>query len=289
MTLRHLRIFKTICELGSITAAAEKLNLSQPAVSIAVRELETFYNTKLFERRNRRIYLTETGETLRHYADMILGQFEESVDVLRNDQVSRTCRIGVNVTCAETRLAEWVRRIKAETEGLTLNIHVGNSKEIGKMLLANEIDIAVVDQIPGQKSLESRFLYSEKMSVVCSPELYEGEMTLARLLERPLLLRERGSGARNSVEAAFYSRGLLPVPCVESVSTLSLIRMAKSGLGYAILPEEAVGEELASGALQEVRIADGSFERSYYLVRHRSKHLTGSMKKVMSVLEAQAV
>lgn len=284
MTLRHLRIFQTVCKSGSITATADKLNISQPAVSIAIHELEAFYNTKLFERMNRRIYVTETGKLLRQYADTILAQFDESIDVIRNNSASMTCRIGVNVTCAETNLSAWVHRIESEVDGIMLNIHVSNASEIERMIADNEIDIAIVDNIPGQTKFESRLLYSEKMCVVCSPDLYVDKMTIADLHTKPLLLREKGSGTRNSVEAAFFRHGLTPVPYAESISTLSLIRMVKNGIGYAILPGKTVEEELANHTLREIIIMDESFDRYYHLVYHKNKYLTEIMKEVMAVL-----
>ena len=83
MTLRHLEIFSAVCAQESFTRAAEQLNMAQPAVSLAIRELETFYAVRLFERMNRRVYLTEAGRTLRQYADTVLSQFQESVEILR--------------------------------------------------------------------------------------------------------------------------------------------------------------------------------------------------------------
>ena len=284
MTLRHLIIFKTVCESESITAAADRLNMSQPAVSIAVRELEAFYDTKLFERMNRQIYITENGKMLRQYADTILSQFNESVDVIRNDKASLTCRIGVNVTCAETNLSAWIQKINSEIDGIMLNVYVNNSKEIERMLADNEIDIAIVDNIAGQTKFENIFLYSEEMRVVCSPKLHTDKMTIAELHAKPLLLREKGSGTRNSAEAAFLRHGLAPVPYTESISTLSLICMAKNGLGYAILPGKTVEDALKSHELMETVITDESFDRYYYLAYHKNKYLTEIMKKVIAVL-----
>ncbi|MEI3128609.1 MAG: LysR family transcriptional regulator [Oscillospiraceae bacterium] len=83
MKLRHLTIFRAVCQTESITLAAEHLNMTQPAVSLAVRELEDFYGVQLFERMNRRIYITEAGRTLLQYADTILSQYAESVQVLQ--------------------------------------------------------------------------------------------------------------------------------------------------------------------------------------------------------------
>ena len=84
MTLRHLEIFRAVCARESITLAAEHLNMTQPAVSLAVKELEAFYGVQLLERMNRRIYITDAGRSLLQYADAVLSQFEESVRVLRD-------------------------------------------------------------------------------------------------------------------------------------------------------------------------------------------------------------
>ena len=131
-----------------------------------------------------------------------------------------------------------------------LNIHVCNASEIERMIVDNEIDLAIVDNISRQTKFESRFLYSEKMCVVCSPDLHTGKMTIADLHTKPLLLREKGSGTRISVESAFIRHGVTPVPYTESISTLSLVHMAKNGLGYAILPRKTVEEEPTANSLE---------------------------------------
>ena len=78
MTLRHFHIFSTVCKKESITKAAEELNMAQPAVSFAIRELESYYGTKLFERMNRRLYITDAGKQLLVYADSVLAQCKEA-------------------------------------------------------------------------------------------------------------------------------------------------------------------------------------------------------------------
>ena len=98
MTLKHLRIFVEVCRMDSITKAAENLNMAQPAVSNAIRELESFYQVKLFERMNRKIYITSAGKYLCESADAILSQFDESKDVLLDIASSTKIRIGSNVS-----------------------------------------------------------------------------------------------------------------------------------------------------------------------------------------------
>ena len=150
MTVRHMYIFKTVCECQSITAAAGKLNMTQPAVSVAIKELESFYQVKLFERMNRTIYLTEAGNTLREYADSILDQFEEAEAVLRDGTSMARCRMGVNVSVGETFLPGMLKLLEEKIPGIHMEVLVGNTVTIEEKLNENEIDFAVVDGLKDQ-------------------------------------------------------------------------------------------------------------------------------------------
>ena len=145
VTLRHLEIFSAVCAQESFTRAAEQLNMAQPAVSLAIRELEVFYNVRLFERMNRRVYLTEAGRTLRQYADTVLSQFQESVEVLRESGTQGAYRFGVHVTLGETRLAGILAHLAEALPEITVRASIHNSRETERMILQNELDFAVVD------------------------------------------------------------------------------------------------------------------------------------------------
>ena len=260
MTLRHLEIFSAVCAQESFTRAAEQLNMAQPAVSLAIRELEVFYNVRLFERMNRRVYLTEAGRTLRQYADTVLSQFQESVEILAH-------------------LAEALPEI-------TVRASIHNSRETERMILQNELDFAVVDNVTVSPHYLVEPLCGEELAAVCAPGYLEGKnsLTLAELAEERLLLRERGSGTRNSVDAGLQGAGATAQPVVESVSTAALLACARAGLGITLLPRSLVVTDLERGDLRELAVEDGGFHRSYFLVRHRSKYLTDGMKRVIRVL-----
>ena len=203
MTLRHLEIFSAVCAQESFTRAAEQLNMAQPAVSLAIRELEVFYNVRLFERMNRRVYLTEAGRTLRQYADTVLSQFQESVEVLRESGAQGACRFGVHVTLGETRLAGILAHLAEALPEITVRASIHNSRETERMILQNELDFAVVDNVTVSPHYLVEPLCGEELAAVCAPGYLEGKnsLTLAELAEERLLLRERGSGTRNSVDA----------------------------------------------------------------------------------------
>ena len=286
MTLRHLQIFRVVCEEESITRAAEKLNMTQPAVSIAIRELESFYQVSLFERLNRKIFLTEAAHTLLQYADTLTEQFEEAVRVMRRESHCHTCRLGANVTTGEIALAVFAQKIRRAVPDIDLRLVVNNSRTIEAMLMQNALDFAIVNQVSDRHNWKSTLLSKEKMVVVASSGLLAGRksMTVSELSREPLLLREQGSGSRKCVDAVFQRHGQTPSPVLESISTLSLIEMAKRGLGFAILPREVVLRELACGEIQTVDRQGDAFERHFYLIYHNRKFLTDTLQTVMDVL-----
>ena len=135
MTIRHLEIFSAVCARGSVTQAAEILNMTQPAVSQAIRELEVFYGVKLFQRMNRRLYITDAGRSLQQYADTILSQLEESVHVLRDAEAGGSCRFGVHVTLGETRLAAILTTLRRQVPEVQIRSYVFNSARTEQMIL----------------------------------------------------------------------------------------------------------------------------------------------------------
>ena len=286
MTLRHLEIFRTVCQKESITAAAEQLNMTQPAVSQAVRELESFYGARLFERMNRRVYITESGRTLLQYADTILSQFQDSVQVLQEVRHGGACRFGVQITFGETLLPAILKQLRARLPQVTLRAFVGNSRKNEDMLLRNELDFAVVDNVTLSPSLTVRPLCRESMAAVCCPDYRSGEgISLEELARERLLLRETGSGTRSSIDGVFQSIGAPATGFLDSASTSALLECARQGLGITILARSLVEEDLRRGTLKELSVTGGCFFRQYYLAYHRSKYLTDSIRQVIQILQ----
>jgi DNA-binding transcriptional LysR family regulator len=263
----------------SITLAADELNMTQPAVSIAIKELEAFYNTKLFDRIGKKIYLTESGEKLRIYADTIKERFDLSVKDIRDKSNLVTCRIGVNVTIGESHLSDIIKKLNADITGLKLYVTVGNNRTIEEMLANNEIDFAITDTPSETKNLVVTKLYSEELAAVCLPSFTKKDtVTIKELSEMPLLLREKGSGCSNCIDSLFDNFGCFPEPIVQSISNLTLINLVQSGSGVTILPESLVKNEIVNGSLKRLTVSDGSFTRDYYLIYHNRKYLSEVMR-----------
>lgn len=288
MTLKHLKVFTEVCKYESMTLAAENLNIAQPAVSMAIRELESFYGIKLFERMNRKLYITDSGRHLLEYASTILTQFNESINTLRNSEYLLRLRIGASVAVGSTLLSSLLSEFKRLNSEVSVFSIIDNSKIIEEMLLKNQIDLAITDSVSPSPYLESEIVYKEKMLVVCGPEYKIGNsLTINELASEKLIVREKGSGTRFCIDSVFSEHGLTPNIIMESSDTITLIKAAAHNLGITFVSGQLVEDELQSGTLKEIKIKDSKFGRAYYLVNHKNKYLTKAMDLFISVVKKQ--
>ncbi len=284
MTLRHLHIFNTVCTKMSITKAAEELNMTQPAVSIAIKELEVFYNTVLFDRIGRKIYLTDTGKKLRNYSHDILSGFNRSVSDIRDENNLISCKIGANATIGETYISLIAKEIKQQLPDIILHIEIANNSDIEDKLINNAIDFALIDMPTASHNITLVKMYCEEMIAVCSPEFTEkSRLNIDQLSEMPCLLRERGSGCRLCVESEFGRFGIQPNIFSESISNQALIALAEAGFGITILPKTVVRENMNKGKLKYLIIENVEFIRQYNLAFLSQKFISTAVKHCMDI------
>lgn len=300
LTIRHLHIFAEVCYAESITLAAERLNMTQPAVSTAIRELEQYYGVRLFDRMNRRIYITKAGILLMNYANSILSQMDEVKNMIGETSATGTLRIGSNIAFAVSFLADIIADFSSIHPGISVYTRIQSPRYLEDGLLHNELDFAIGDRLSSHGGFHYRQLMQEEVRLVCAPELaakYFSEnllsedtrigITLAQLAEMPLLLREIGSGARDNIDIAFQNADLIPVINAESVSTPALLKLCLKGLGVLPLPSSQASELSTTHDLLEFSLTDAVLCRNYYLIYHQSKYLTRGMHMFIQHLEEQ--
>ena len=178
MTRKHLTIFTQACRLQSFSKAAQALGTTQPAVSLAIRELESHYGTKLFERMNRRVYLTPAGEALYQQAQNILRGFQQAEEQLR--QAPARLRVGANVTLGAARLPALLAQFRQRCPQVRLSALVANSREIEEGLLENRLDLGLVDNLTFSQHLRALPLFQEDMAALAVPGSPYAPGTLAK-------------------------------------------------------------------------------------------------------------
>ena len=285
MTRKHFTIFVEVCRFLNFSQAAEALNTTQPAVSLAVKELESHYGVALFERMNRRVYLTPAGEALLATAQDVLRGFQEAEETLGQGR-PLALRVGANVSFGEAGLAQILGRFRQEHPQVRLRALVANSDKIQSLLAENQLDVGIVDGLGVSERLRAQPLYQEDLVLAAAPGRFPAPATVEELAALPLLLREPGSGLRSSVDRVFSQQGLAPQPLLESTSTAALAQAAKAGLGVAILPEALAQREsgLQVGTVPEVR-----FFRQFACALHRQKAPSPALEAFLALLRDQTV
>lgn len=283
MTRKHFTIFVEVCRFLNFSQAAEALNTTQPAVSLAVKELESHYGVALFERMNRRVYLTPAGEALLATAQDVLRGFQEAEETLGRGR-PLALRVGANVSFGEAGLAQVLGRFRQEHPQVRLRALVANSDKIQSLLVENQLDVGIVDGLGVSERLRAQPLYQEDLVLAAAPGRFPAPATVEELAALPLLLREPGSGLRSSVDRVFSQQGLVPQPLLESTSTAALAQAAKAGLGVAILPEALAQREsgLQVGTVPEVR-----FFRQFACALHRQKAPSPALEAFLALLRDQ--
>lgn len=285
MTLKHMKIFVEVCRQGSITLAADTLDMTQPAVSVAISKMEEYYNLKLFDRMNRTIYLTAAGKKLLPYAISIVQEFDDIKNVLESTTQQTALKIGSNTAVGETLLPALIQAFRLNYPKVSLSITIDHSSEIEHMLLNNQLDLALLDTVSTSPLFEDFVLIRKKLTAFSSPGYTpsaEKINTLGKISKHPLLLREKGSGPRELIEELFLNSGF-PLYCtMESSSISALSQFAKNGMGILIIDSDSVQNLLDQDVLRPFPIPLPELYCSYHLLYHRRKSLSGPMDQFIS-------
>lgn len=283
MTLRHLRIFLAVCREGSTTAAAEKLYIAQPTVSVAIRELEKHYHVTLFDRIGRRLYLTDAGEQMRSYAQHIVALLDEMEVRSQDWEETGTLRIGSSITIGTVQLPGIVAELQGLYPKLRIEVTICNSDGVEAAILCNEIDLGLIEGDRHSRKLAGILLGGDELVFLCHPaHPFAGRCVGIRQLEnQPFLFREKGSAGRDLVESTLKANGVEVRPLWQSISTQTLVSGAAEGLGVAVLPLSLVRQSLDAGVIRRFWVEGVSFTRRFRLLYHENKYLTRPMQDMI--------
>lgn len=286
MTLRHMKIFVTVCAESSMTKAAGKLHIAQPAVSIAIKELEEYYGVKLFDRISRRLYLTDMGRNFLEYATHIVALFDDMEKSIRQWEHSGKLRIGASITVGTHLMPQYVNAFYKTHPQSRVDVFIGSSDIIEKKILQNDLDFALIEGTVHSDRILCDTYMQDRLSIICSPNdpLCEKEpVKIEQLLSRPLLLRETGSGTRELFDHVLASLEYTYTPAWESTSTEALINAAGQGLGVAVIPYILAQDKLKAGIVVELQVENLRLDRGFHIIYHKNKRLTNLAKEFIEM------
>lgn len=287
MTIRHLKIFIAVYTEMSITKAAEKLHLAQPGVSLAIRELEDMYRVRLFDRINRRLYVTEAGKMFYGYASHIMNSFEQMESAMMSPQGTGSIRLGSSITIGNFLIPDIVERFCEQYPDCKVSVSVDNSHRIIRKVLRNELDFGVVEDRAQYGQLVEVPFMEDRLYFVCGaghPLAGKEAVTLEELCGYPFFMREPGSAAREITDGLMKSSQQKYEILWESVSNQALIRGIQRQPGITVLSSRLAEKELLEGKVKLLPLYPEAFCRQFLIVYHRQKYISGLMRQLISMI-----
>jgi DNA-binding transcriptional LysR family regulator len=276
MNLNHLAVFHAVAQTGSMTRGAERLDVSQPAVSKQVRELERALGVHLFDRIGRRVHLSQAGELLADYARRLFALAHEAEGAMADVRAVGRGRlvIGASTTVGTYLLPGVVAAFWRRHPGVELLVEIGNTEQVHRRLAGHELDLGLTEGLIEEEELDAEVFHQDELVMIAAPGhrlAGQPRVPLSAVREEPFILREPGSGTR-AVEERALARLKLPARVVMALSSTEAIkRVVAEGVGLAIVSRLSVRAECAAGTLAVLPVAGPRIERALHLVRRKGR------------------
>lgn len=294
MSDRRLKVFHTVARLLSFTKAAEAMHMTQPAVTFQVRQLEEYFNTRLFDRTHNKVSLTSAGEKVSEFAERIFDLYTEMENSVRDltGEISGVLTIGASTTIAEYMLPALLGEFKNSYPEINLRLKVSNTEGIVSMVEHNVIDLGVVEAPVSNKNLVVEVCHEDHLVVVAVPdhELVKrgGKVKPADIKRYPFVCREEGSGTREVILQYLVEQNINPAEmnfCLELGSPEALKGAVEAGMGISILSRSTIEKELKLNTLAALQL-DPPLTRPFSFVRQRQKFRVMVMEELLEFARA---
>lgn len=270
-TLQQLAIFHDLCQTGSVTQTAENLHLTQPAVSIQLKNIQKQFDRPLIETIGKRIYITDWGLEILHHVQNLMHEAENIQQLTKtpNQGPKGQLKIAV-VSTGKYVMPFFLTDFLAKNPNIELQMDVSNKQQVLDRLKNNEIDFALVSILPEQLTLKKMDLLENKLQMVGPAS------AKAKTLQdcTPLIYREFGSGTRQSMEKYLSKRKVHPSKTLELTSNEAIKQAVIAGMGYSIMPLIGLKNELINKEIKIIPLPGLPIKTTWKLVWRAEKKLS---------------
>ncbi|WP_423382048.1 LysR family transcriptional regulator [Burkholderia sp. LMG 32019] len=283
MNFTHLAAFYAVVETGSVTAASERLHVSQPALTREIRELEERLGATLFDRMPRGMRPTEAGRLLAEYAAQIfsLADLAEAAVGEFAGLARGQLGIGSSRTIGVYLLPAVLNEFRTRYPGITVDLRISNSEDIENAVLASECQIGMIEGPYDTAAFDAAVIGRDALIAVTAPThplARKRQLTADAIGQAELVMREPGSGTRTVVEQAYAQRGLTLAPKLSVGSAEAIKQLLRLGNAIAWVSRSTVTEELSSGVLVQLSVKDLKIERNLSMIWRKGGSLSPSAR-----------
>lgn len=273
-TLNQLRVYLKVVQTKSVTKAAEELHLTQPAVSIQLKNFQAQFELPLLEIIHKKIYITDFGQEIAAASDKILAEVHAINYKMHAHKGELTGRLKISIVSTGQYVAPYfIAGFIKRNQGVELTMDVTNKSQVLHSLERNEVDFSLVSVLPETMNTEHLELLQNKLYLVGNTSIKWPEKIYDKgIFEQvPLIYREPGSGTRHVMEK-FIRQNNIPVQKKMELTSNEAVKQAViAGLGYSIMPLIGIRNELQNGQLQIIPVKGFPIRSSWYLIWPKSK------------------
>ena len=289
MNIRKLRIFYATAMCLNMTKVAKELYISQPSVSQAIREVEEEVGAVLFDRIGKKIYLTNEGEIYLNYARRIINLYEEASEKVKeiSNKENGKIKIGASTTIGIYILPDIIREFVEIHKGIEISLTIENTSIIEKLILENKIDFGFVEGKVYSDEINKEMIWRDEIVFICrdKDELGKKDTISAKDVEdQKLIMRERGSGTREIVEAYMRDRDIDYKIFMELGNTEAIKRSVEAGLGIGCISTLCIEDDSKKTRLKKLRLDKEKIERDLSLIIHQDKFINNNMKEFIKFI-----
>lgn len=277
-TLRQLDTFLEVARQSSISRAAEALHVSQPAVSMQIRQLEDIVGMPLYEQVGRKIRLTDAGHEFEHYAVAAIAQLRQLDDAMAARRGIRRGRVDLAmVSTAKYFVPMLLVLFRKKYPDVLVSIQIHNRESITQLLMRNEVDLVIMGRAPDTIDCVASPFATNPLGVVCSPShplSRRRKAPISILNDQEFVVREKGSGTRHAMERLFAEQAIEPRIVMEMPSNETIKQAVMAGMGMSFLSLRTIRHELASGHLALLDIEGLPVVRHWHITHLTDKRLS---------------
>jgi DNA-binding transcriptional LysR family regulator len=290
-SLDQLRTFSRVIDLGSFSAAAERLDISQPAVSLQIRQLERRLGVRLIERVGRRVTATTAGEELLRHVREIDGAMTATLEAMARHVrgVIGRVRLGTGATACIYFLPAILRKLRLRFPSLDIVVRTGNTSEILKLIDDNVIDLGFVTLPAAGRTFDVRPVLEDEFVAIAAPEAMTlpAKVKPSDLTKFPVVLYESGAHSRVLIDHWSAEAGFSLKPVMELGSVEAIKELVGAGLGCSIVPRMAVRDTRSRPHLL-IRSLSPKLYRTLAIVLRHDKPLHRGLREIVSAIETSA-
>lgn len=288
---QQLLVFVTVAELGNFTKAAEKLHMTQPAVSQYVQSIERNYGMKLLERSNKFVRLNKPGEIVYYHAKEILSLYIKIENLLDDlsKQPKGPLKIGASYSYGEYVLPNLIAKLHEAYPDISPTITIGNTKEVAELVSKNQLDIGIIEGWYNDSQLQIETFADDAMYIVTSANHplanRREEVEFTDLEKETWIVREEGSGTREATEKLFKQLSISPENFMVFGSTQLIKESVEAGLGITLLSQWTFRKEEKLSLLKTLPMKGTPFKRKFSIVYKKAAYITKALEVFIELLK----